>query len=211
MNSGAAERAEFARNRAIVASGSIASSRPSSSRASSRWPRCATPCDRRRDLLDHAIDEVLLLDIAGHVLKGQDHEPACRGAVVERAGARASRPHAGPLFPALIFTHKSASDSGGQPAFLETRYRRTGRAEKARSAFRRLPSQPPCPGDNHRRYCLRSGTAAENRGGLWPGRLDDPPPVRPDLPLSECAALFRPTLICAQSHFCAKISACGER
>jgi hypothetical protein len=40
MNLGAAERAEFARKRAIVAPASIASSRPSSTRASARRPRC---------------------------------------------------------------------------------------------------------------------------------------------------------------------------
>ena len=32
------------------------------------------PRDRRRDLLDHAIDEILLRGIAGHVLKGQDRQ-----------------------------------------------------------------------------------------------------------------------------------------
>jgi len=32
------------------------------------------PGDRRRDLLDHAIDEIVLLGIAGQVLKGQDRQ-----------------------------------------------------------------------------------------------------------------------------------------
>ncbi len=68
--------------------------------------------------------------------------------------------------PRLVFSHKSASESDSQAAFLETGYRRRRRAEK-RSAFRRLPSQPPCSGDKDRRCCLRSGRAAEKSGGVW--------------------------------------------
>jgi hypothetical protein len=104
----------------------------------------------------------------------------------------------------LIFTHKSASDSGGQPAFLAARYRRESTAHSAdlrhsRPVPKTITDDIACGRVRLPKTAVVSGPVASmirrQHGRTYRWRN----------------ALFRPTLICAQSHFCAKISACGER